>query len=91
MSKLKISACFGVAIVLLTSIAFALDYYWFYGVLPGYKVLAYPGIVTLRFFSEELSFIHKLSILLFSQLVFYTLVLYIVFMVKGKIKLNSIS
>jgi hypothetical protein len=91
MSKIKISAFFGVASVLLTSVAFALDYYWFYGGLPGYRVLAYPGIVALRFFSEELDFIHKLSILFFSQFVFYTLVIYIIFMVKRAIKQIYIS
>lgn len=91
MSKPKISACLGLAIALLTLVAFTFDYYWFYSVLPGYKVLAFPGIFALRFFSEELGFINKLIILVFSQFVFYTLAIYIVFRIKALIKLRSIS
>jgi hypothetical protein len=78
MAKIKFSVIFGFAVVLITGIAFTIDYLWLHGTLPGYKVLAYPGIVTLRLFSEELGFLNKMVILLFAQFVFYALVFSII-------------
>lgn len=71
MPIVRASVFFGLCVVVITSITFAIDFYWLQGSLPGYDILAYPGIVSLRLFSEELGFSQKMLILLCSQFLFY--------------------
>ena len=59
------------AVVALTFALFCLNYWVLAGTLPGYRLLAYPGIVTTRLFSEEIAFWPKLAILLSGQFVAY--------------------
>ncbi len=64
---MKFSALLASIFVIITGIAFAINYNWFNGTLPGYRILAYPGILTLRFISEETPFWPKLGVMLAGQ------------------------
>ena len=85
MSDIKYSSLWAIIIVLLTALAFTLDFNWFHGSLPGYKILAWPGIIALRFFSEEMLFLPKLAILLTAQYVTY---FFAIFIFKKGIKIS---
>lgn len=78
MSDLKYSSLWAIAIVVLTVLVFAINYNGYPGIFPVYKVLAWPGIVTLRLFSEEINFMPKLSILLFGQFLAYFFAIFLV-------------
>ena len=56
MSELKFCSLWALVIVVVTGLVFAVDYSWLHGTFPGYEVLSWPGVVLLRFFSEEISF-----------------------------------
>ena len=64
MSDVKYSSLWAIAIVVLTVLVFAINYNGYPGIFSIYKVLAWPGIFTLRLFSEEIDFMPKLSLLL---------------------------
>jgi hypothetical protein len=78
MSDLKYSLLWAIAIVVITVLVFAINYNGYPGIFPIYKVLAWPGIVTLRLFSEEINFMPKLSILLLGQFLAYFLAIFLV-------------
>ncbi|MBB3169566.1 hypothetical protein [Simiduia aestuariiviva] len=61
------------AVVLITALCFFIDFYCLSGQMPGYKILAYPGIAWLRLFSEEINFWPKLGLLLLGQFLAYAL------------------
>jgi len=67
MSDLKFSSLLAIAIVALTILVFAMNYNGYPGAFSVYKILAWPGIATLRLFSEELIFFPKFVILLTGQ------------------------
>ena len=46
--------------------------------IPGYRFLAYPGIISTRFFSEELGFWFKLGIMLLGQYLGYFIAILVV-------------
>ena len=77
MSDVKFSlrwALIGPVVVLLV---FGVNYWIADGTLPGYKVLAYPGIISTRLFSEEIGFWPKLGIMLLGQYFIYMVVILI--------------
>lgn len=76
MSDLKYSSLWAVVIVVLTILVFFMNYNGYPGVFPVYKILAWPGIVTLRIFSEEMIFLPKFLILLSGQFLAYFLVIF---------------
>jgi len=76
MSDVKFSAQWALLGVLICFIVFGLGFWVFNQALPGYKMLAYPGIVATRFFSEEINFWPKLSIMLTGQYIAYFLGIY---------------
>lgn len=76
-SDITYASLWAAAFVLLTALAFAIDFNWLHCTFPGYKILAWPGIVTLRFFSEEMAFWPKIAILLMGQYVTYFLTIFI--------------
>jgi hypothetical protein len=78
MSDVKYSSLWAIAIVVFTILVFALNYNGYPGILPVYKVLAWPGIVTLRLFSDEMIFLPKFAILLSAQYAAYFLVVFLV-------------
>lgn len=78
MSDLKYSSLWAIAIVVLTVLVFAINYNEYPGIFPIYKILAWPGIVTLRLFSEEINFMPKLSILLLGQFLAYFFAIFLV-------------
>lgn len=78
MSDLKYSLLWAIAIVVITVLVFAINYNGYPGIFPIYKVLAWPGIVALRLFSEEINFMPKLSILLLGQFLAYFLAIFLV-------------
>ena len=86
MSDLKYSLLWAIAIVVLTVLVFAINYNGYPGIFPIYKILAWPGIVTLRLFSEEINFIPKLSILLLGQFLAYFLVIFLFRKIAHKFK-----
>lgn len=86
MSDLKYSSLWGIALVVLTVLVFAINYNGYPGFLPVYKILAWPGIVTLRLFSEEINFMPKLSILLLAQFFSYFLAIFLVRKIVHKFK-----
>ena len=86
MSDLKYSLLLAIAIVVLTVLVFAINYNGYPGIFPIYKVLAWPGIVTLRLFSEEINFIPKLSILLLGQFFAYFLIIFLVRKIAHRFK-----
>ncbi len=71
MSDLKYSLLWSVVIVVLTILVFAMNYNGYPNVFPVYKILAWPGIVTLRIFSEEITFFPKFLILMSGQFLAY--------------------
>jgi len=76
MSDLKYSSLWAIAILVVTILMFALNYNGYPGVFPVYKILAWPGIVTLRLVSEEMVFLPKFLILLSGQFLAYFLVVF---------------
>lgn len=78
MSDLKYSSLWAIAIVVITVLVFAINYNGYPDIFPIYKVLAWPGIVTLRLFSEEINFIPKLSILMIGQFLTYFFAIFLV-------------
>ena len=76
MSGLKYSSLWAIAILVVTILVFALNYNRYPGVFPVYKILAWPGIVTLRFVSEEMVFLPKFLILLSEQFLAYFLAVF---------------
>lgn len=77
MSDLKYSSLWAIAIVVLTILVFVLNYNGYAGVFPVYKILAWPGIVTLRLVSEEMVFLPKFLILMSGQFLAYCLAIFI--------------
>ena len=79
MSDVKYSSLWAIAIVVLTVLVLAINYTGYPGIFSIYKVLAWPGIFTLRLFSEEIDFMPKLSLLLLGQ---FSICFLIVFSIK---------
>jgi len=77
MSDLKFSCLWAVLGLVLGLLAFFMSYWFSGGTIPGYKILAGPGILTLRMFSEEISFWPKLSIMMAGQYLSYLGVIFI--------------
>ena len=86
MSDLKFSSLWATAIVVLTVLVFAINYNGYPVIFPIYKILAWPGIVTLRLFSEEINFMPKLSILLLGQFLAYFLAIFLARKIVCKFK-----
>ena len=86
MSDLKFSSLWAIVIVVITALVFAINYNGYPGIFPIYKILAWPGIVTLRLFSEEINFIPKLSILMLGQFLAYFLVIFLVRKIAHRFK-----
>ena len=77
MSDLKFSSLLAIAIVALTILVFALNYNGYTGAFSVYRILAWPGIATIRIFSEELVFFPKFVILLTGQFLAYFFVVFL--------------
>jgi len=77
MSNLKFSGLWAVLGLVLGLAAFVISYWFSDGTVPAYKILAGPGIFTLRMFSEEISFWPKLSIMMTGQYLSYFGVIFI--------------
>jgi hypothetical protein len=77
MSDIKFGALWALSGLAIGFIAFSVSYWVFENAIPGYKIMLYPGIVTARFFSEEIDFWPKLSIMLTGQYVFYFSVIFL--------------
>jgi hypothetical protein len=86
MSDLKYSLFWAIAIVVLTILVFVLNYNGYTGVFPVYKVLAWPGIVVLRFVSEEMAFLPKFLILLSGQFLAYFVAVFFVRKIVHRLK-----
>jgi uncharacterized glyoxalase superfamily protein PhnB len=67
-------AILGAAIALF---AFAVNFWIVQGPYPGYKLLAYPGIVTAGLFSDEIDFWPKLGIMLLGQYLAYFVLIFV--------------
>ena len=78
MSDLKFSSLWATVIVVLTVLVFVINYNGYSSAFPIYKILAWPGIFTLRLFGEEINFMPKLSILLLGQFLAYFLAIFLV-------------
>jgi hypothetical protein len=70
MADVKFSALWALTGVVIALITFAAGYWIYEEPVAGYKIVAYPGIVATRLFSEELDFWPKLSVLLGGQYIF---------------------
>jgi hypothetical protein len=77
LSDLKFSGLWAVLGVVIGFSAFAISYWFSDGPIPSYKLLAGPGLLTLRMFSEEISFWPKLSLMMFGQYLVYFFVIFI--------------
>jgi hypothetical protein len=86
MSDLKYSLLWAIAIVVLTILAFALNYNGYNGIFSVYKVLAWPGIFTLRLVSEEMVFLPKFLILLLGQFLAYFLAVFLIRKIAHRLK-----
>lgn len=75
MSDLKKSALWAIAGVIILLIAFGTSIMLLHKPIVGYKILAGPGIVTLRLFSEELPLWPKIIIASLGQYLAYFLVI----------------
>lgn len=62
-----IAAGIAAVCLLVGLITFVINYLWFHGSLPGYRLLLAPGIFVLGFFTEEIDFWPKLALLLGGQ------------------------
>lgn len=85
MSDIKFAALWALSGLAIGFLAFSASYWIFESAIPGYKMMLYPGIVTTRFFSEEIDFWPKLSIMLAGQYFFYFLA---VFLTKKLVRFN---
>ncbi len=75
MDDIKFSAKWACTGAIIALVVFGINFWVVQGALPGYKILAYPGILITRLFSEEIDFWPKLSILVFGQYTIYFLVI----------------
>ena len=66
-ADLRFAALWAVSGAVILVAAFGIAWWVVEGLYPGYRLLAYPGIVAARFFSEELDFWPKLGIMLVGQ------------------------
>ncbi|MFT6432260.1 MAG: hypothetical protein ACJAVI_000295 [Candidatus Azotimanducaceae bacterium] len=78
MSDLKFAGLWAIVGLVIGFSAFAMSYWFSDGPIPGYKFLAGPGVLTLRMFSEEISFWPKLSLMMFGQYLVYFVAILII-------------
>ena len=76
MADIKFAAIWALSGLAIGLFAFSVSYWILESALPGYRIMLYPGIITARFFSEEIDFWPKFGIVLTGQYVFYFLVIY---------------
>jgi hypothetical protein len=85
MTDVRFSALCAAVAAAVAFVAFAISYWIADGSLPGYKVLAYPGIVATRLFSEETPFWPKLGIMLLGQYCAYFVLVLAIRRLAGKV------
>ena len=73
---LRSAALWAVCGAVILLMAFSVAWWVVEGPYPGYRLLAYPGIVAARFFSEEIDFWPKLGIMLVGQYFAFFIVLF---------------
>ena len=71
MSDLRFSAQWATTGAVIVLVALGINFWIAQGSFPGYKIMAYPGIATTRFFSEEINFWPKVAIMLSGQYMAY--------------------
>lgn len=88
MSDLRYSSLWRLAGAAIAFIAFGINFWIAHGSLPGYRILAFPGILSAGFFSEEIDFWPKLTIMVAGQHFTY---FFVVFTVRKLIKYRQNS
>ncbi|OUS30744.1 hypothetical protein A9Q98_04360 [Thalassotalea sp. 42_200_T64] len=78
MSDIKFSALWAVSGVVIGFSAISISYWLLHSTIPGYEFLAGPGIVAANFFSEEIDFWPKISIMLTGQYLAYFVAIFAV-------------
>ena len=88
MSDLKFSALWAISGVIIAFSAIAISYWLLHHAMPGYTILAGPGILTANLFTEEINLWPKISIMLTGQYLTYFV---IILAVRKLIKFNTKS
>ncbi|UTA47640.1 hypothetical protein L1F30_15970 [Simiduia sp. 21SJ11W-1] len=73
-------------ITAITAALFFIDYFVLGGNLPGYGLVAYPGIVWLRMFSEEIDFWPKFLLLMLGQYLAYFAATFVLLCMRSRLK-----
>jgi hypothetical protein len=76
-ADIKFAAFWAISGAVVLFVAFAINFWALEGSYPGYRLLAYPGITVAKFFSEEIYFWPKLSIMIAGQYVIYFLIIFV--------------